>query len=137
MARWDRRPLLASGGVETCNVSLVLLDKLLLSPEELAARTGWELKPQGACKNDICVPLARDVRRSDGTIDVEAFAAEMDMPLVGDAQFSRWALGPRAGGRVIDEDKAPDLVFEEFDGLPFDLASLRGRKVVLLAWASW
>ena len=26
---------------------------------------------------------------------------------------------------------------EGFDGESFDMASLRGRKVLLLAWASW
>jgi hypothetical protein len=115
----------------------VLLETLDLTPEDFAARTGWELKPEGACQKDVCVPLARDVHRSDGTVDVESFAAEMDMPLVGDAGFSLWALGPRAGGRVIDDDNVPDVVLEGFDGNRFDLASLRGRKVLLLAWASW
>jgi hypothetical protein len=28
-------------------------------------------------------------------------------------------------------------VLPDFDGKPFDVASLRGRKVLLLAWASW
>jgi hypothetical protein len=31
----------------------------------------------------------------------------------------------------------PELVLRDFDGDAFDLASLRGRKVVLIAWASW
>jgi hypothetical protein len=115
----------------------VLLEKLDLTPEEFAARTGWELKPEGACQKDMCVPLARNVRRADGTVDVETFAAEMGMPLVGDARFSVWALGPRAGGRVIDDDQVPDVVLEGFDGDRYDLAALRGRKVLLLAWASW
>jgi hypothetical protein len=115
----------------------VLLDTLDLIPEQFAARTGWELKPEGACKGNLCVPLAGDVQRSDGTIDVEAFAGEMGMALVGDARFSVWALGPRASGRVIDDTRMPDMVLEGFDGEAFDMASLRGRKVLLLAWASW
>ncbi len=115
----------------------MLLETLDLTPEEFAARTGWELKPEGACKKDICVPLTRDVTRPDGTIDVEAFATEMGMPLVGDDAFSIWALGARAGGRVIDDSMAPDIVLEGFDGQTFDLASLHGSKVLLLAWASW
>ena len=28
-------------------------------------------------------------------------------------------------------------VLPDFDGNPFDVAGLRGRKVLLLAWASW
>jgi hypothetical protein len=115
----------------------VLLPKLDLTSEEFTASTGWELTPQGACQKDICVPLRRDVHRPDGNIDVETFAAEMSMPLVSDTKYSLWALGPRAGGRVIDDDQVPDVVLESFDGLRYDLASLRGRKALLLAWASW
>jgi hypothetical protein len=115
----------------------VLLRKLDLTPEEFTTSTGWELTPQGACQKDVCVPLRADVRRADGNIDVETFAAEMSMPLVNDTKYSLWALGPRAGGRVIEDDQVPDVVLEGFDGHRFDLASLRGRKVLLLAWASW
>jgi peroxiredoxin len=31
----------------------------------------------------------------------------------------------------------PDLALADFDGNTYDLASARGRKVVLVAWASW
>jgi hypothetical protein len=31
----------------------------------------------------------------------------------------------------------PDLVLQDFDGERFDMASRRGRKVILIAWASW
>jgi hypothetical protein len=95
------------------------------------------LKPEGACQKDVCVPLVRAVERGDGTVDVEAFAAEMGMPLVGDAKFSVWVLGPRAGGRVLEDVHAPDVMLDGFDGNRYDLASLGGRKVLLLAWASW
>jgi len=115
----------------------VLLEKLDLTPQEFATRTGWELRPEGACQKDVCVPLRQDVRRADGTIDVETFAAEMSMPLVSDAGYSLWALGPRAGGKVIEDDQVPDVVLEGFDGHRYDLANLRGRKTLLLAWASW
>jgi peroxiredoxin len=38
---------------------------------------------------------------------------------------------------VLDSNRMPELVLPDFDGGAFDLASLRGRKVVLIAWASW
>jgi len=48
----------------------MLLDRLSLSAEDLEAATGWEIKPDGACKGDECVPLG-DVRQAaDGSIDV-------------------------------------------------------------------
>jgi hypothetical protein len=60
------------------------------------------------------------------------------MPLAHDDAHGLWALGPRSGDRrVLDSTEMPDLVLDDFDGGAFDFATLRGRKVVLLAWASW
>ena len=35
----------------------MILERLEVTPEELQARTGWEVRPEGACKGDRCVPL--------------------------------------------------------------------------------
>ena len=99
--------------------------------------SGWEITPEGACKDHVCVPLRGVDTRADGTIDVRAFAACMSMPVVGDERHEVFALGPRAGGAVLSSASLPELVFDDFDGNAFDVASLRGRKVLLLAWASW
>ncbi len=36
-----------------------------------------------------------------------------------------------------DAPEAPDLVLPDLDGQPFELASLRGQKVVLVAWSPY
>jgi hypothetical protein len=115
----------------------VLVDRLSLRPDELHAATGWEIKPEGACKDDECVPLSGIDPGPDGTIDIRAFADRMGMPLAADHEHALWALGPRAGGHVLDSADLPDLVLTDFHGNAFDVASLRGRKVLLVAWASW
>ena len=74
----------------------------------------------------------------DGRFDVAVVADRLGMPLAHDDAHGLWALGPRSGDRrVLDSTTMPELVLEDFDGGAFDLASLRGRKVVLVAWASW
>ena len=113
----------------------MVLDRHTLTAAEIAERTGWELKPEGACKGHQCVPLPGI--DSSGPIDLSAFADAMDMPLVADVDHGLWALGPRSSGSVLDSAKAPDIVLDDFGGDAFDLASLRGRKVLLIAWASW
>jgi hypothetical protein len=115
----------------------VLLDRLNLTPDELRAATGWEIKPEGACKDDVCVPLHGVDAAADGTLDVRAFAEHMGMPVAGDDAHGLYALGPRAGGKVLSSVELPPIVLPDFDGGAFDVASLRGRKVLLVAWASW
>lgn len=115
----------------------MLLDRLDLTPDEVWQRTGWEIKAEGACKGEICVPLADLEVRSDGTIDMRLFAEQMGMPLVTDDKYALSAIGPRAAGRVLDDASLPAISLPDFDGDTFELASLRGRKVVLVAWASW
>ena len=107
-----------------------------LSAEQLLDRTGWELKPEGACKGERCVPMD-DLHRSGDRIDVADFAARLGMPVARDDKHGLWALGPESGGRVLDSARFPDVVLSDFDGNPFDLAALRGRKILLVAWASY
>jgi hypothetical protein len=115
----------------------VLLDRLTITTDELARGTGWEIKPEGACRDDVCVPLGDLASAPDGTVDVRRFADLMGMPIAADTAHGLHALGPRAGGKVLDGVTLPDIVLPDFGGQPFALASLRGRKVLLLAWASW
>ena len=114
----------------------MILASLRVGPAELERRTGWSIKPEGACKEDRCVPLSAG-SRSEGGIDVRVLADRLGMPLVHDAANDLWCLGPEAGGRALTSAQAPGLVLPDLDGVPFSLAALRGTKVLLVAWASW
>lgn len=113
----------------------MLLTSLDLSADELARRTGWSIEPQGACKGARCVPLPAGVA-DGGRVDAAAFAAAMGLPMVHDETHGVWAIGPESG-RALTTAIAPDLVLRDLDGKEFALSSLRGRKVILTAWASW
>jgi hypothetical protein len=111
----------------------VILDSLEVSPEQFAAGTGWTIKPEGACKAEVCVPLSR----SDG-FDLVTTAERLRMALVRDDATGLWALGPESlGDRALLSAEAPDLVLDNLDGNPFSLSSLRGQKVVVVAWAPY
>jgi hypothetical protein len=114
----------------------VILESLSASPADFATGTGWEIKPEGACRDDRCVPLPRHAIK-DGRLDVEAVAERMGMPLVADEAHGLWSLGPQSGGRMLDSAVAPDLVLPDWRGQEFRLESLRGLKVLLVCWASW
>ena len=71
------------------------------------------------------------------TIDLAAAADALGMPLVHDAAHELWALGAEAGARALQSAIAPELELPDFRGGSFRLSSLRGTKVLLVAWASW
>jgi hypothetical protein len=114
----------------------MILDRLDLTPEELERQIGWELKPEGLCRDDRCVPFPAGVA-ADDFVDVRVVAERLGMPLVHDDRHGLWALGPESGGRVLESAELPSIVLTDVDGRPFDLASLRGQKVLIAAWASW
>lgn len=115
----------------------MILDRLDIDLDELQSRTGWSIKPQGACKGDLCVPLPEEARTTDGRAMADVLAGRLGMPLVHDEGSGLWALGPEGGGRALTTAEAPDVILPDLDGNPFSLASLRGQKVLLVAWASW
>ena len=117
----------------------MLLDTLTPPASEFALDTGWELKPEGACRGDVCVPLPDGAVKA-GLVDVTAVADRLGMPLVHDEAEGLWAVGPAAGvtGRALATAVAPELQLPDLrTGEAFSLSSLRGQKVLLLTWASW
>ena len=102
----------------------------------LARETGWEVKAQGACRGEQCVPLPAGALQDD-EVDLVAFAERMRRPLLHDEQHGLWSLGPEGGGRAMTSVEAPDLVLPTLTGEAFPLAALRGKKVLIAAWASW
>jgi hypothetical protein len=111
----------------------MILDSLDVSAAEFETGTGWAIKPQGACKAEVCVPLPRSAG-----FDLVATAERLGMALVHDEEAGLWALGPESfGGRALVTATAPELILDDLDGNEFRLSSLRGQKVVLVAWAPY
>ena len=117
----------------------MILNALTVAQSEFEQRTGWAIKSQGACKGEACVPMPAQVRKSDGTLNAEVLADRLGMPLIRCADDSHWGLGPESGvtGRALTTAQAPRLVLPDMNGNLFDLASLRGKEVLLTTWASW
>ena len=70
-------------------------------------------------------------------LSVEAVADRLGMPLMVDEATGIMALGPESAGRALTTADVPDIELPDRDGNPFKLSSLHGRKVLLVAWASW
>jgi hypothetical protein len=118
--------------VRQCKLQAMILERLDVTAQQFEDATGWAIKPAGACLGDVCVPLG------GGPFNLAAVADRLGMPLVQDAERPLWALGPSSlGGRALSTAQAPELILPDLDGRPFALSSLRGQKVVLVAWAPY
>ena len=106
--------------------------------------TGWVLKPEGLCRDDVCVPVRdRDALLAGdpdaGEVDLAAFAAALGRPFAIDVSEEVIVLGEPAG--VVAERlrslEAPDVTLAGLDGEAVALSEFSGRKRILVTWASW
>ena len=114
---------------------------VFLSPDALLRATGWESKPEGLCRADVCVPLRGDTAVDDaGRLDLAKVTAALRLPLaleVGDGAAA--VVGEAVADRqaVAASGQAPDFDVEGVTGGRVRLSDHVGKKVLLLAWASW
>ena len=117
-------------------------DGLWVPLSELKAVSGWELKPEGVCKDEVCVPVP-DARRHelirDEVFSLTEFARLIEQPVAHDENNGVWYFGPpawewksRLASRV-----APDFTLPDLSGHLHTLSELKGKKVFLLFWATW
>ena len=114
--------------------------RLWMPFDDVERVSGWEVKPQGVCRGDVCVATTGDwLDREGARLDFAGFAAELGHPLVRDGDHDVWAFGPATGrGAAVDGPVvAPDVRLPDLDGKLHTLAEQRGKKVLLYCWASW
>lgn len=119
-------------------------NNLWLSLEELKAATGWELKPQGACLADVCVPIpvgheAEFLRASGKQFNLAALARLRGQPVAHNDAHAVWFFGETASTRsnALASLQAPDFTLPDLDGRLHSLSDYRGKKILLTSWASW
>ena len=121
-------------------------DELWLNGADLPGATRWEIKPEGVCRDEVCVPLsgalereAVQEREGERWLNVTAFARHAGQPYAQAAEQRVWSFGPPAHEwqRRAESDVAPDFTLPDFEGRPRSLSEFLGKKVFLLTWASW
>jgi hypothetical protein len=115
-------------------------DAILLAPRALAAGLGWELKPEGLCRGEVCVPVRdRSALLGPEGVDLAALARLLDRPLAVDGREGVAVLGSAASDRAarLTSLQAPDFTLPYLSGALHSLSEQRGRKKLLIAWASW
>ena len=115
-------------------------ESVRLQPRDMQRALGWELKPEGLCKDALCVPVrnAPELATPDG-IDIAALARVLGRPLALDADERVAYLGASAAerGARLATLEAPDFTLPDLSGRRHALSQYRGNKVLLVAYASW
>ena len=117
-------------------------DALWLSAKDFERVSGWSHKPEGFCKGDVCVPVP-PARASELVVgnryNITAIAALLGQPVVADPAHSVWCIGAAAAERkrALTSLNAPDFELPDLSGRAHRLSDYRGKKVLLVSWASW
>lgn len=103
------------------------------------ASLGWELKAEGLCRGDVCVPLRQGVSRDPRGLNLADIAEMLCRPLALDVEEGAAYLGEPVEERclALASLEAPDFTLPDLDGRRHSLRDQRGRKVMLVAYASW
>lgn len=111
---------------------------LWIQKSDLKRVNGFELKPQGACRDDICIPVPGSMSRGS-SFNLSAFARRAGQTEVVDNESRVWSFGeiPVVRGSFLENRMAPDVTVPDRKGRPVRLSQFRGRKVLLVTWASW
>jgi hypothetical protein len=138
--------LIVEGNSATASRTMVHGEDVWLPLDDLASATAWELKPEGVCRGETCVPLSSSQRaamlrdeQASTWFNFSEFARVIEEPVAIDHEARTWYFGPpgwewksRSAGNAALDFTAPDLA-----GQLHSLHELRGKKVFLLFWASW
>jgi hypothetical protein len=139
--------------------------QLWITTADLKRATRFEVKPQGVCRDEICIPLPKarkqeflrkdsglgassgvgsdtSANKSAGSdnawFNLSGFASLTHQAVAHDTAESVWYFGLRSDQRQwISSLQAPDFTLPDINGKMHSLSDFRGKKVLLLTWASW
>jgi hypothetical protein len=111
---------------------------LWIRKSDLKRINKFEVKPQGACRDDLCIPITKDMIRG-GDFNLTAFAKKVGQTFVADADENVWSFGeiPVLRGPFLSSRMAPDFAVPDRRGRTVRLSDFKGKKVLLVTWASW
>jgi hypothetical protein len=139
---------LASAATTTATTVLyagrsVSLDKIHPDPKDLWVRKSdlpkindFEVKPQGACREDLCIPIAKSLTHGE-YFNLTGFARKIGQTVVSDSNV--WSFGEISVLRssFTASRIAPDFAVPDRKGNIVHLTDFRGKKALVVTWASW
>jgi len=119
-------------------------DDLWVTLDDLKRATGFVIKPQGVCRDELCFPIPKarssaflSKQKTTTWFNLSEFARLLRQPVAREKEV--WYFGPRPDEQnaFVSSLVAPDFKLPDMNGKPHSLSDFRGKKVLLLTWASW
>jgi len=119
---------------------------LWVVPEVLPLVNGFELKPEGACLDELCVPVLQDrdseilvIRSEQKWFNVTELARRLGQPFIVNHEHHVWSFGdfPVTRQSFLSSALAPDFGLPDRKGNLVRLSDFSGKKVLIVTWASW
>jgi hypothetical protein len=141
-----RRTMIYDGKTSEIEASPIESGDLWITTADLSSAAGFVIKPQGVCRDELCFPLPKS-RQSEfvskrGSVtwfNLTAFAALIKQPVAHDIKNGVWVFGRRSDiqNNLLNTLEAPDFKLADMNGSVHSLSDFRGKKVLLVTWASW
>jgi hypothetical protein len=119
---------------------------LWITTRDLNRATRFVIKPQGVCRDELCFPLPKSrkaefISRKGPTIwfNLSEFARLIKQPFVTDEKNGVWYFGTRTEEQngYLASLEAPNFTLPDLNNKLHSLSDFRGKRVLLVTWASW
>jgi AhpC/TSA family len=119
---------------------------LWVTLKDLTRATRFVIKPQGICRDELCFPIpkgrkAEFINKREGVewFNLSEFARLVKQPSTRDEKNGVWYFGKREDerGTYLASLEAPNFTLPDMNGHTHSLSDFRGKKVLLITWASW
>src|ERR1700733_4606805 len=99
---------------------------------DLPTINDFHVKPEGACRADLCIPIAKTMKQGEW-FNLTAFAHKVGQSYVNDPTSHAWSFGeiPSVTGSYSTSRIAPDFAVPDRKGKIVPLSDFRGKKVLV------
>jgi hypothetical protein len=109
---------------------------LWVQSKDLPRINEFEVKPQGACRADVCIPLSKTLKNGDW-FNLTGFAQKIGESVVTEKDVYSFGEIPVLRGAFYNSRIAPDFAVPDRQGKVVHLSDFRGKKTLVITWASW
>ena len=134
------------GAISSLSDAVSEPENLWVTLPDLTRTTRFVLKPQGACLDEFCVPIPKSreaaflrTEHNQKLFNLTELARTLKQPAIHDDANQIWLFGSRPESlmKIANSLEAPDFTLPDWKGVSRSLHDFRGKRVLLITWASW